>query len=265
MCRSSPHRRCLPRPRQAPRRAKGSPRGFERQLITKVFVPLVAIALALAAILGLRDALAKGLLTPRVGVGLGMLMGVVLLALSEWRARRNRGIATALAAAGIATLYATFLAGSNLPSREAAAIPPLVGFFGAAITTALAVALSLQFGVVVAAVGLIGGFLTPAIINTGNPQVVPLFGYLFLLEAGLVTVARRRGWTLLALGAVLASMLWVLGWVILIQTETIHRDFVYDSHVLALFILATTIAVLLATLPRRANPRRRGRRSCPAC
>ena len=67
-------------------------------------------------------------------VALGLLFGVVLLALGEWLRPRSLAISQALSAAGIADLYAVLLAGVRLYHL----IPPLAGFALMAANTAVA-------------------------------------------------------------------------------------------------------------------------------
>ena len=65
---------------------------------------------------------------------------------------------------------------------------------------------------VVVVLGLIGGFLTPPLLTTGN-NPWPLFSYIALLNAGIAAVALRKRWDYLfllaALGTVAIAGLWV--------------------------------------------------------
>ena len=59
--------------------------------------------------------------------------------------------------------------------------------------TACVVAVALE-AQVVALLGMLGGFLTPALIYTGQDNPLGLFGYIALLDAGLLAVALHRRW-----------------------------------------------------------------------
>src|SRR5690606_23047395 len=73
----------------------------------------------------------------------------------------------------------------------------------------LAVRLNAQ---VVALLGMLGGFLTPILLSTGVDNPVGLFGYIALLDAGLVAVALHRQWFyLVPLGAG-GTVLMMIGW-----------------------------------------------------
>ncbi len=93
-------------------------------------------------------------------------------------------------------------------------VPPLIGFIAMAGVTAVAVVLSLRHGPPIALLGLLGGFLTPALIRSDNPSAMMLFLYLYVVFAALMIIVRRKGWWLLALPALLLSFLWVIGWMV---------------------------------------------------
>lgn len=182
--------------------------GFEELLGTKGLVWVGAVALALAGVFLVKLSIDMGLLSPAVRIILGVLFGLGLLGLGEAVRKRYSLISQGCSAAGIADLFACFLAAVNLYKL----IGPLAGFGLMALTTAVAVVLSLRQGPLVAVLGLIGGFFTPYWIHMGEPRPAPLFGYLFMLEAGLLLVTRKRRWWPLAALTLLGSVLWVAAW-----------------------------------------------------
>src|SRR5206468_11134347 len=66
---------------------------------------------------------------------------------------------------------------------------------------------------VIASLGLVGGFLTPLLLSTGADRPIGLFGYVLLLDTGLLYLARQRRWPVLALlslaGTVFYQALWL--------------------------------------------------------
>jgi uncharacterized membrane protein len=191
--------------------ARPSRAGIERQLGTRVAVWLGAVALALAGGFLVKYTFDQGLLGPAARVTLGLVFGVALLGVAEWLRQRLSGVAQGLAAAGVAVLYAALLAGVNLYHL----IPVVVGFAGMALVTATAVVLALRHGQIVAILGLLGGFLTPAWIGTDQPRPWMLLLYLLLLQVGLLVVSRKRRWAPVAMltlaGAVIWGFLWIAG------------------------------------------------------
>jgi len=66
---------------------------------------------------------------------------------------------------------------------------------------------------VVVVLGLVGGFLTPPLLTSGNQSPLLLFGYVALLNAGIAAVAIRKKWDYLlllaAIGTVITEWLWL--------------------------------------------------------
>ncbi len=218
-------------------------RDLEVQLGARLPVWIGAIALALAGTFLVKYAFDNDLLGPEVRVALGIAFGLGLLGAGErWRAGVPR-IPAALSAAGIAVLYASFLSASRFYDL----ISPLAAFVLMALTTAVAVGLSLRQGPLVAAIGMIGGFLAPYLVGpTPDPRPLPLFGYLLLLQVALMAVSRRRGWGPIAGVALAFGLLWVLGWL----AGPFEAG---DGRWLGLFVVASATAYAVAALGARGH------------
>ncbi len=215
--------------------AFGGSGGLEEQLGVRLSVWVGAIALALAGIFLVKYAFDNQWLTPAMRVALGVMFGASLVVGGEWaRIRRSALIGSGLSAAGIAVLYASFLAATNFFHL----IPPLVGFGLMALTTAVAVSLSLRQGPIIAIVGLVGGFLTPYLLSSDTPSsALPLFMYLLFLEYGLMAVGQRRRWRWLPLVTLAAS----LGWVVLWLAGAFDAG---DAAILYVFLAASAAGIL---------------------
>lgn len=182
--------------------------GWERRLGILVPVWVGAIALALGGGYLVQYSIERGLLGPEVRVALGVVLGMALLAAGEGLRRRYPITGQGASAAGIAALYAAFLAATVLYSPPL--LDPWVGFSLIIMTTAVGIALSLRQGVVVAVIGLLGGFFTPYWIGVASASPGRFFSYLLLLQGGLLAVSGKRRWPglsamtlLLGLGAAL--------------------------------------------------------------
>ena len=182
---------------------------FETLIGGRLLIWVGGVALVVAAVFLIRFTIDIGLIGPELRMGAAALFGLILLGLGEW-ARGAKWmvddprIAQALMGAGLAVLYATVY-GSYL----------LHGFIGintASVLmlaiTALALGLSLRHGVGTAALGLMGGFLTPWLVGDPDAGALPLLAYLALLDLAVFAIAWRRGWGWLAGVAVLASFAW---------------------------------------------------------
>jgi uncharacterized membrane protein len=91
-----------------------------------------------------------------------------------------------------------------------------------------------------AVLGLLGGFLTPYLVSTGEDRPLALFGYVALLDAGVVVVASRKKWPLLALLGVAGSGLVYFGWALRFMDASKAPYALFAGAVLcALFALTT--------------------------
>jgi uncharacterized membrane protein len=216
----------------------------------RLFIWAGSITLALAGVFGVKYSFDSGWFSPTVRVVLGVIFGLVLLGVGEWMRRPSERIAQGLSAAGVADLYACFLAGIHVYGI----IQPAVGFALMALTTVVAVVLSLRQGIMVALIGMIGGLLTPYLVRTGEPDVRGLFAYLLLLQVGLLTVARRKDWPAVGALALGGGLFWAIAWVFgSFQSE--------DAFWLGLFLVLSVLATLvvgLAGVPREAEARSLG-------
>ncbi len=193
-----------------PRRAESD---WERWIGVRGAAVVGAVVLALAGLLFLKYSIDRGLLPPVVRVALGLVAGLACLVGSEGlRRRRERYEATAnaLAGAGIVLLYASVWAGRVLYDL----IGPGLAFALMVLVTAACGVFSWRHrSQVVAALGLVGGFATPALLASGTDHPIGLFGYLLLLNLGVIVLAVRRGWIMLANLALALTTLYQIGWI----------------------------------------------------
>ncbi len=221
-------------PTPAPRARKSS-RSLEETLWTRLPVWLGAVALALAAAYLVKLSFERGWIGPGLRVVLGVLFGAGLLGVGDFLRKSSDYVAKGLSAAGISALFVSFFAATSIYHL----VPPVLGFGLMALTTATAVVLSLRQGYIVAIVGLLGGFLTPALVGDTSTSSSLLFLYLLLLEAGLLVVARRRSWPSLPFLTLVGGLLWVLA-------RLGAGPNAADSAWIGLFLVFTTGLFLLA-------------------
>ncbi|MFN4016557.1 MAG: DUF2339 domain-containing protein [Reyranella sp.] len=184
--------------------------GWEQRLGARAFLWIGAITLALAAVFLVRYSIEEGYLSPEVRVILAALFGFALIAGAERMRLRDDRVSQALAAAGVAALYGSLLSAVALYDM----ISKVAAGGGSAALTAFAITLSLRHGILVAALAFVGGFLSPAIIGSEQPNTPVLFGYLLAIAAGTLTVIRLRGWWVLGWGVLAGSALWTCVWML---------------------------------------------------
>ncbi len=235
-----------PPPPQAPGGWRGLTKGgWERQFGAVLPVWIGGIAIAFAGFFLVKYSIENELVGPEMRVVLGALLGVALMVGARWVSARTAGtsdhrIAQALAGAGIATLYVSAYAATALYSL----VPPVIGFLAMAAITALAVVLALLHGPAIALLGMVGGFLTPALISSGEPSAMVLFTYLYFVFAALMIVIRQRGWWVLAWPALIFVFGWALVWIF--SGSAIEGENLW----LGLFLVAVAATIIAASRDR---------------
>ncbi len=210
--------------------------GWEQRLGARAFLWLGAITLALAAIFLVRYSIEEGYLSPEVRVILAALFGFALIGGAERMRTRDDRVAQALAAAGVAALYGALFSAVALYGM----ISKVAAGGGAATLTAFAIGVSLRHGIFVAGLAFVGGFASPAIIGSNDPNTPVLFGYLLAIAAGTMGVIRVKGWWLLGWGVLAGSALWTILWMVASSdANELHWVGLFLVAVAGLFVWAT--------------------------
>ena len=229
-------------------------RDLEAVLTTRWGVWLGAAALVLAGVFLVRYAVDQGLLGPGPRCVLAGLLGAALIIGAEWLRRQEAArpaiadqAAPGLAAGGVAVLFgASYGAGVVY-----ALVPPVAGFVLMAGASLTGLGIALRHGQLVAAVGLVGAFVTPALVQTENPSLPGLFAYLLFVTGTALAVVRYAAWIWLGWATAIAGAIWML---VAIANGT-------GSEAWAPALFAPAAAMLnLTLLPREALDHPIGRR-----
>jgi hypothetical protein len=196
------------RPLHAPKPAPAF--NWEQFMGVKLFAWVAGLALFLGVAFFVKYSFDNNLIPPEVRVVIGYVVGIALLVGGVLTSRKNYLVlAHTLCATGIVILYAiTFAARSYYHFLD-----PLPAFAVMALITATGFGLAVRLNaLVVAILGMLGGFLTPILLSTGVDNPGGLFGYIAILDAGLIFVALYRRWffltALAAGGTALMQMAW---------------------------------------------------------
>ncbi len=185
---------------------------WEQFIGVKLFAWIAGLGLLFTAVYFLRYSIAHGWIPPAVRAALGFLLGGGLL-VGGLVSIRRQFVATgqSLTGTGIVMLYAVTVACRRYYEFDffqgPAAAALLILITVAAFT--LAVRLNAQ---VVALLGMLGGFLTPIMLSTGVDNPPGLFGFIALLDLGILAVALHRRWNYLAVLAAFGTAILQIGW-----------------------------------------------------
>ena len=225
---------------------------WEQFMGAKLFAWLGGLALFLGIAFFVKYSFEHDLIPPQVRVALGFLLGLALV-IGGLKIPRDRFAITAqtLVAAGVVSLYAVTYACNSI--YHFAFFGPLATFLLMTLITAAAFGLAVQLEAqVVAVLGLLGGFLTPILLSTGQDNPSGLFGYIALLDIGLVAVALHRRWFHLVPLATAGTVLMMLAWAEKFYTAA--KAPVAMTICLGFSVLYLVVAFIARRLERLASP-----------
>ena len=170
------------------------------------------IALALGGIFLVRYSIEAGLFSPGRRIIVGAILAFALVALGELARRREitagitqlntAHIPSILTAAGTTVAYADVYAAYALYDF----LSPGLAFILLGIVALATLAAALIHGPGLAGLGLVGAYVTPALVSSAQPNYWALYVYLAVVTAAAYALARMRLWRWLAITAAVFSL-----------------------------------------------------------
>lgn len=233
-------------------RAKAAAAGVDWEAIVagNWFSRVGVVAIVLAVGFFLRYAIENDWIGPLGRVLLGLLAGTALLGGGEWlRDRGYRFYAHGLTGGGISSLYLSFYAAFAVYGI----VSQTTAFGFMSLVTIGAVLLASRYNALsIAILGLIGGFLTPVMLSTGRDNQAALFGYMILLDLGVLGIAWFRHWRVLhylAWGAtVLLGAAWWVSWY---EPAKLRPTLIFVTVLFLIFSIAPVLYNLVRQEPVR--------------
>lgn len=185
---------------------------WEKFMGARLFAWLGGLALFLGIAYFVKYSFDRDLIPPTGRVIIGLMAGLGLVT-GGLRLRQQRYAVTSqtLCGTGIVILYSALFAGHayyRLPW-----LPQVMTFASMVGVTVAAFLLAVRrSALVIALLGMLGGFLTPILVSSGSDQAVFLFTYVAVLDIGLIAVALHRRWDFLPFLGALGTVLMEIGW-----------------------------------------------------
>lgn len=207
-------------------------------------IGMIAISIGIAFFLKL--AIDSEWIGPRGQVMIGVLIGVGFLVAGERLRLRYASYAYGLTGGGILILYLSIYAAFAFYEL----IIQAPAFLLMAVVTSMAALLAARYSALpIAILSLIGGFLTPFLLSSGQNNEVALFGYVALLDAGVLALAYRKQWRSLNYMAFAATVLTVAAWMFEYYNE--QALWLTIFFLTLFFLIFSMLAVLYNIVNRR--------------
>src|SRR3989344_1949722 len=182
---------------------------LEFKLGSKLATGVGAVAVIVGMGFFLQYAIENNLINESARVILGFIVGAVLMGVGEFARQKYPQYGPVLSGTGLGVWYLSLYAAFNLYHF----VTQPVAFVGMIFVTACGIALALRYNSLPLAVfAQLGGFLTPFMLSGGSNSPHTLFGYIAILDIGVLVVARWKSWKLLSvesfIGTALVYALW---------------------------------------------------------
>lgn len=165
-------------------------------------------------------------------VGIGVFCGSILIGLAHRMRRSYKAFSSVLVGGGLAILYFTI----TLAYYQFHLFNQTTSFVILVIITGFAVALSLLYDKQeLAVIALVGGLASPFMVSSGQANYQALFGYLVLLNTGLLVIAYRKSWRILNASAFGLTVLVFFGVTFTLSGPNYLTAFIYASILYLLF------------------------------
>jgi uncharacterized membrane protein len=186
------------------------PQELESKLGLNWLNRVAVITLIFGAIFTFKYAVDNEWLGPGARVAIGVVAALASLVCGDilWR-RGHKVFAQGLTGLGLSLLYLSFWASFGLYHL----LPQAAAFLLMAVTTAASAVFALRYdSQAIAVLGLLGAYVTPVSLSTGEDHPWILFSYTFLVNLGGLAAARYRRWKTAEWVAFAATAILYFGW-----------------------------------------------------
>ena len=181
-------------------------------LISKIGIAILVLAIGFFV----KYAIDKDWIKPVGRVAIGIICGGILISLAHKLRNTYKGFSSVLAGGGLAVFYFTI----TLAFHQFQLFDQTTSFIIMIVITAFAVALSLLYNrQELAIIALVGGFLAPFLVSTGQGNYKVLFTYLIILNSGLLIIAYYKAWRILNILSFIFTVILFGSWLTLLSYD----------------------------------------------
>ena len=207
-------------------------------LVNKIGIAILVLAIGFFV----KYAIDQNWVGPVGRVSIGILCGAILVGIAHKMRNSYKSFSSVLAGGGLAVFYFTI----TLAYHQFKLFDQSTAFIIMIVITAFAVVLSLLYNKQeLAIISLLGGFLAPFLVSSGNGNYKTLFIYLILLNVGLLIIAYNKAWRLLNFLCFFFTVVLFCGWLIFLDFNVgfdTYRNALLFASIFYLLFFAINIA-----------------------
>jgi uncharacterized membrane protein len=203
-------------------------------LISKIGIAILVLAIGYFV----KYAIDQDWIGPVGRVSIGIFAGAVLIGIAHKLRNAYRAFSSVLAGGGLAVFYFTI----TLAFHQFQLFNQTTAFIIMIVITIFAVVLALLYDKQeLAVIALLGGFLAPFLVSTGQGNYKVLFIYLIVLNSGLLAIAYNKAWRLLNLLSFIFTTILFGTWLINLEYNepaiTYRNGFIFAAIFYLLFFV----------------------------
>lgn len=180
---------------------------------------------------------------------LGIFWGICFIGTGEYfQRKKNWNIyGQILTGGGLAILYFSIYAAFAFYHL----ITQIPAFAALVIITTTGITLSVRYSALsIAVIGILGGFLTPIMLSTGENRPISLFSYILLLDSGIISIVYYKRWRSIGIASLIGTILMYTAWH--------ERFYTLDQQPIAfgivtIFFIFYNLYVLFSNLKQKAS------------
>ncbi len=217
-------------------------------LINKIGIAILVVGVGIGA----KYSIEHNLISPLTRIILGYLSAIALLATGIKLKKNYESYSAVLVSGAMAIMYFITYAAHAFY----ALVPQHPAFGLMTVFTAFTVFAALKYNrAVIAHIGLVGAYAVPFLLSDGSGQAAVLFGYMAIINTGILIIAFRKNWKSLYLAAFILTWLIYGSWYLLRYEPAEHLNLALIFA--TLFFTLFYLTFLAHKLLRQSRPDRR--------
>ena len=212
------------------------PTNWERFIGENLFGKIGIVIIIIGVFIGVKYSIQHNLISPAMRLVLGYLMGIGLFVTGAMLKKKYESFSAILVSGAMTIFYfVTFIAYAVFGY-----FPQSLAFVLMFLFTAFTVLASLSYNqVVIAIIGLVGGYAVPFLLSNNSGQVEILFAYTAIINIGVLILSFYKQWRSLYISALFLTWLLLFStWVSAYQYDDFVPYFVFNLVTFLTFYVA---------------------------